>query len=224
MTSSTQETWINGFMVVRKAAFNKDAAGRGSFPMTAPCLADLCYGGIDRMAWFDVDDQFYAGTLPDSILQVQQRIYKSNSELSGIEICRELDLALMLLEYSNGIYNANELIAIRSEALTPFKGIVTIDPARLEWIGYDVVALGQQSLLSDGLFSVPAAFPNWQTRINRFGLLSSRDLVASYIDAYRQAARTEQVEDFEDIAQELAPLGYTVAAIQIAQVRPTNGS
>jgi hypothetical protein len=209
---------VNGFMVVRKPALNCDPTGRGAFATKAPCLDAICYGGIDRMPWFDIDEPLYLNALPEPILRARQLIRRGNDDLSGVEVCADLDTAMLLLRYSNRSSNANELIAIRSDALTRFKGEVGLDSSQVEWLGYDVVALGQQSLLHDGLFAVPAAFPAWQQRLNSFGLLPASDLVEPYIGAYREAATTGQVEDIADIAGELAGLGYTVAAIQIGRV------
>jgi len=49
--------------------------------------------------------------------------------------------------------------------------------------------------------------------------MNTFDVAAAYTAAYREAARVKQVEDIEDIEQELAELGYTVAFIEIGRVR-----
>lgn len=170
------------------------------------------------MPWFDIDEHQYANALPEPILCARQLIRLDNDDLSGIEVCRDLDMAIMLLHYSNRSNNANELIAVRSDALTALKGEVVLDASQVEWLGYDVIALGQQSLLHDGLFAMPTAFPGWQEQINPYGLLPALGLVEPYIAAYQAAARAGQVEDIADIAEELAGAGYTVAAIQIGRV------
>jgi len=222
MTNVLETTQVNGFVVVRKAALNRDAAGRGVFNVEAPCLDGICYGGIDRMPWFDVDEQFYAGTLPEPILNARRLIQISDNNISGVKLCKELDVALMLLDNSNRFNNANELIAVRSEALARLKGVVALDPARVEWRGYDVLALGQQSLLNDGLFVVPSAFPGWRARINNFGLLPTPDLVEPYTADYQAAATRGEVEDIADIGAEIEvsvpDFRYAVVPIQIGLV------
>ncbi len=222
MMSILETNQINGFMVVRTPALNWDAAGRGAFSRYAWCLDGIYYGGIDRMPWFEIDDQFYAGTLPEPIKHKRQRIEDFNyHDLSGIPICPDLDMVVSLLHYSNSVYPANELIAIRSDGLTPFKGVVTYDPAKVEWLGYDVVALGEQSLLHDGLFAVPGAFGDWRTRINRFGLLPTLDLVEPFTAAYRAAMEREEVEDF---VEQPDLYEHTVPAIQIGRVLGTDSA
>jgi hypothetical protein len=57
----------SGFLVVRLPFLNKDALGRGAYSKIAPSLGSIYYGGIDRMDWFDVEEDFYNNTLPDSI-------------------------------------------------------------------------------------------------------------------------------------------------------------
>jgi hypothetical protein len=210
---------VVGFMVVRKPSLNRDLAGRGAYSTLAPCLDNICYGGIDRMPWFEIGEQLYAGTLPERIQHERQRIQLDNRDLSGVEVCRDLPTAAALLRYSNDIYNANELIAVRSDALARLKGVRQVNPVQIEWLGYDVVALGQGSLLSAGLFGVPAAFPGWRDRLNSFGVLRSEDLVEPYKAAYDAAATRGEVEDITDIQGELAGIGYAVAGIEIGRVR-----
>jgi hypothetical protein len=218
MLNIMETAQVNGFMVVRKPALNRDETGRGAFSTKAPCLDAMCYGGVDRMPWFDIDEQLYVNALREPILRARQLIRMDNDDLSGIEVCRDLDTATMLLHYSNRSNNANELIAVRSDALTAFKGEVMLDPSQVEWLGYDVIALGQQSLLRDGVFAVPRAFPAWQQRINSLGLLPAPDLVESYTAAYRAVAKAGQVEDISGIEGAISGWGYTVAAIQIGRI------
>src|SRR5205809_13260 len=94
---------VNGFMVVRVPHLNRDLEGRGAFPETAPCLAETCYGGIDRMPWFEIDELWYKGVLPEDIAQVRDLIQKANADFSDIYLCGDLELSITLLEYSKSI-------------------------------------------------------------------------------------------------------------------------
>ena len=147
---------MNKLVVVRQAAVNRDVTGRAAFPSQPPCLDGLCYGGVDRMPWFDIDEDRLGNVLPDSLVRARDDIHRANSDLSELELCSDLQVATQLLHYSNRSAPANELIAVRSDVLAPLKGVITVAAPDVQWLGYDVVALGQQSLLGDGLFAVPA--------------------------------------------------------------------
>ena len=218
MTPKLPTNWVNGFMVVRKPTLNRDAAARGAFSDHTPCREALCYAGIDRMPWFDIDDLWYAGSLPEPWLSARKQLRSDNSDITGLELSQDLNVAISLLTYSNRANAANELIAVRSEALLPAKGIVATGPLAIAWLGYDVVALGQQSLLRDGLFAVPSAFPSWWERINDSGLLPSLALVEGYTIAYRAASSRGEVEEI--LSWEEDPLGSadSVLAIEVGRV------
>lgn len=207
---------VAGFMVVRVPELNKDAEGRGVFSKLAPCIGGICYGGIDRMPWFEIDELFYNGTLPETLARERKLLRKSNNDFSGIDLCRDLELALELLLYSNSLYNANELIAVVSDKLIELKGGINFDRSRATWLGYDVVALGQQSLLNDGLFAVPAAFPGWEKQINEFGLFSSQDEARAFVNAYEEASSKGKVEE---INEDFVSFGYEIDVIEVGRIR-----
>ena len=98
------------------------------------------------------------------------------------------------MNHSNRLQAANELIAIRSEKLTEIKGAIDFDMSTVSWIGYDVLILGDFSLLREGLFTLPSSFPGWEERLNESGLFSSRALVDEYIRAYEAASLKGAIE------------------------------
>lgn len=57
-------------MVVRQPFFNRDPAGRGAYSPIVPMFQGIPYGGIDRMAWFDIEEDFYNKTLPPDASQM----------------------------------------------------------------------------------------------------------------------------------------------------------
>ncbi|MGH9874447.1 MAG: hypothetical protein ACRD9S_18485 [Pyrinomonadaceae bacterium] len=186
---------VNGFLVVRLPHLNRDQAGRGVYPAQPPVLGTVHYGGIDRMPWFDIDEELYAGVLPANIAQARQLIEEDNNDdFTGIKLCKDLDTALALLKHSNRLEAANELIVIRSEKLTEIKDAIDFDTSRVSWIGYDVLILGDLSLLRAGLFTSPSSFPGWGDRLNELGLFSSRALLDEYVRAYEAASLKGAIE------------------------------
>ena len=206
---------VSGFIVVRKAPLNRDHQGRGAFSDIAPCLRELCYAGIDRMPWFELDELFYQGLLPENMQEKCKKIQESNRDLPSIRICNDLYASIELLNYSNSLNAENELIAIRSEKLSIFKGTVEFDRSLAEWLGYDVVALAEWSLLKEGLYSVPLAFPGWVEQLNENGLISSKDKALEFGTTYLDVSRRGEVEELSD---ELFTLGFGIDAIEIGRV------
>ncbi|HAF16533.1 MAG TPA: hypothetical protein DCK93_13015 [Blastocatellia bacterium] len=206
---------VNGFLVVRLPHLNRDQAGRGVYPAQPPVLGTIHYGGIDRMPWFDIDEELYAGVLPANIGQARQLIEEDNNDdFTGIKLCKDLDTAFTLLEYSNRLEAANEVIVIRSEKLTQIKGAIDFDMSKVSWIGYDVVVLGDLSLLREGLFTLPASFPRWEERLNESGLFSSRALFDEYVAAYKAVSVKGAIEQLPD------DTAYGIDMVEIGRLGP----
>src|SRR2546427_5191107 len=112
----------NGFLVVRLPHENYDVRGRGAFESSVPHIENNFYGGVDRMAWFDVDEDHYTGALPSHLTVMRTNIQNTNEDFSGLLVCRDLDVARDLLRYSNRRAVKNELITIHAKGLTELKG------------------------------------------------------------------------------------------------------
>lgn len=180
---------INGYLVVRKPEFNRDALGRGSYTSAAPCIGNTYYSGIDRMDWFDVAEQLYSDGLPSPIKNHYDTIKKNNDDFSGILVCQDLDIALELLHFSNSFNNENEIIAVFSDKLSTLKGTIALLSAEITWIGYDVVVLGGHSLLHEGVFSATDLFPGWPDRVNEFGLFDTHAICDEFVMVYMRALK-----------------------------------
>lgn len=200
---------INGFLVVRTPEMNFDPEGRGAYSRITPCLLGLCYSGVDRMPWFDLFEQVYADKQAENLAHALRRIKHQNADFTGLDLCTDPQEALALLRQSNAEELRNELIGVHSEKLSQVKGAFMFDDRCLDWLGYDVVALGFWSLLESGLFAVPAAFTRWFDLVNDHGLL--REPSADYVAAYEAAARQGLVEE---IPAEL----YGVDFIRVSRV------
>ena len=58
--------------------------GRGAYFSNVPILNGICYGGIDRMEWFDIDEDYYAKRLPEDFLKLRKKIRDENKDFTGI--------------------------------------------------------------------------------------------------------------------------------------------
>ena len=193
MSNGTQK--ISGFLVVRKAGIDQDPEGRAFYGAQPSCLGALCYGGIDRMPWFDLDEEFYAGTLPEGMALLRKSLELSNDDLTGIRLCKDWPTARALLEFDERARLVNEIVCLRSAKLAAIKGTLESDVPAVRWEGYDLVSLGNWSLLREGLFRSPASFPGWEKVLNESGLLPSPESAGEYLRLYEAAAGAGRVEE-----------------------------
>lgn len=205
---------MNGLIVVRLPQFNyRDILGSRPTRTRIPVVGNIFYCGIDRQPWADVLDlDYFAKRTPQTIVQLAKEINNKNDDVTGIEVCQDIAVAHELLSYSNRHMNNNELVAVRATALNDFKG--TMDTMlRVEWIGFDFVALGEWSLIANGMFMYPEDYSAWFERINRFGLFDDAALLRDYALAYEEAVKADRSEP-------LAPssAGIKIAAIEVGRV------
>jgi len=181
---------IVGFIVVRCPEFNYLIKGRDSVPR----IGDLYYSGIDRQRWVDVfDEDYYANRVPENVRALAAALIHNRRDFTGVDVCQETEVASKLLEYSNRNRKTNELIAVRSDALAELKGVIQVDCA-VNWIGYDILATGEWSLIAEGVFRNPKYYSPWVPMLNRFGLLDDYALLPKYVADYESAMAAGQSE------------------------------
>jgi len=187
---------VNGFMVVRLPRENYDAEGRGVFLSTPPGLGSVFYGGVDRMPWFDLDEEYYAGTLEREMLEFRDMLRRVNSDIWGLDVVHDLVTATRVLKSVNSNVARNELIAIRSSDLEEDKGTVSIEEGLVVWLGLDAVIPGHGSILAY-VFRQPALFSDWVSKLNENGLLPSQYDVEAFAETYAAQAELGLVESVD---------------------------
>jgi hypothetical protein len=198
-----------GFVVVRRPEFNYLVPGRE----VVPRIGDVYYRGVDRQRWIDVfDEDFYSNRTPEDVRMLGTTLRNSNRDFTGIDLCRDEEAASKLLAYSNRSAPSNELIVVRCPELENVNGASKIN-CTVDWMGYDVVAIGEWSLIAEGVFRNPEYFSKWLPRINPFGLLTDPAAIAEYISTYESAIATGQAEP---VAPKSAGLG--ISPIEIGTI------
>lgn len=184
--------YINGYLVVRKPHLNNVI---GPYTRNAPEIGGIFYGGIDRMPWFDIAQDFYDNKLPENIKHHWITIKENNADLPNINLVQDIDIAKELLVYSNQSGVQNELIAIRSKELVEIKGTISKNIGLISWVGFDIVALPEWSLLQEGIFRSLKPFLAWKKHVNSEGLFDNLSFTKDYIEAYYQASLDNLVEE-----------------------------
>lgn len=199
----------SGYLVVRRPDWNE------ALP-DGPILERLNatpYCGIDRCEWIDLFDQdYYRGALPAALQGTVGQLEAQRAFKSGLLLLDRLENALELLDYSNRRADVNEVIAVRFAS--PNAPPVSIaDRAQVEWIGFDVYAEAQWSLIARGLFTRSSHFEAWRARVNRFGLFECIDSIVPYEKDYRSLV-------MEGVCEELAgpEAGFGIIGVEIGRV------
>jgi hypothetical protein len=204
--------YVAGYLVVRMPSYNSDLKMRGVFRQELSQINGVRYSGLDRMPWFDIDEDFYQNALPKNIKVLREHLKVANADLTGINTAADYATALDLLDYSNRNCIRNEIIAVRSTVLNEVKGTHAVETnISIEWLGIDVVNIGFWSLLSEGVFVAPDSFSTTCRMLNRNGLLHNALGLPSVVESYSIAAARGEVEQLP------APV-YKIDAIEVGRV------
>ncbi|MBO9205275.1 MULTISPECIES: hypothetical protein [Niastella] len=202
---------VNGFLVLRKS---------GTMDTVEPYkrlfrVGAKEYRGMERAHLYDIDEDYIKKKLPPDLHIIIKKNHEESNDLLFVELIRDLEEAKIILQYVRGENDLSELIAIRSDIISEIKGTVDIDPAEIEWLGYDILSFGNGSLILNGIFLKPDHFRKWVPWINDNGLFAGKEQVQAYIDDYLQLASDDIVEDH-------IPSPYRFDAVRIGRVLPVN--
>lgn len=191
----------HGFVILRQPDMNFDERGRGVYSRLPTALGSLFYNGIDRMPWFDIEEDLYTGTLSEDIRRLYNQLKQPVLHLP--RLTGSLEVATVLLRYANQLGRRNEIVAVCSAA-TGEQRLAELPGA--QYLGVDIVTSSGQSLLSTGIFIAPSAFLDWRELLNPFGLLPEGADIQSYSNRYVSAAAEGLVEPIDDEASRLIPV------------------
>jgi len=68
---------ICGFLVLRRPEQNYDETCQPPYYLQAfpPCINNIYYSGIARVPWYELEENYYAGTLPKEMSQLRDYLY-----------------------------------------------------------------------------------------------------------------------------------------------------
>lgn len=188
---------VCGFVVLRKPNQNYDKEGRGAFLSSPPCIDEICYSGIDRMPWFELDEDLYSGTLSQEFVALRDKIQKKNDDFTDIKLLTDLDEVRSILNYSNWITERNEIAVVFSEKLAEIKGTINTD-MKVVWLGLDIYCPGYGSQLREGIFSKPELFSGFVKQLNPNGLFDiDSPVLADYVQMYRELSDAHNLEPID---------------------------
>jgi hypothetical protein len=141
-------------------------------------IGQKAYEGLERLPWEDLALAYYGRRLPDALLPAWSELRNANRDLSGIDVLKSYAQASAVLEFSG---DKSEIIAIWSAELEDLKGAVESELGMID-LGLDCLAVADRrhvamewSVLLAGVYARPDHFGPVVERLNRHGLLSSRE-------------------------------------------------
>jgi hypothetical protein len=176
--------------------YNFDLKGRRFFHKKPPCIGNICYSGISRMPWFDLDDDedYDSGTLPREFIELRNEIDEKNGAFADVLLFDDLDKVRKILEFSNRHQDRNEICAVFSETLAKQKGAFISD-SNIQWLGVDLFFSGYGSILEQGIFTKHDLFPEFISQLNTNGLFNLGSVfINKYIEKYIEMSKLHNLE------------------------------
>jgi hypothetical protein len=177
-------TRVAGFMVVRRPEYAKAVLHD---PKNV--IGQTIYRGIDRLAWEDLDEAYYNGTLTDDLLATWKTL-RSPGDLSGLRLSKDYVAASRVWERWN---ERSEIIAVWSPELEELKGSIAYEK-ELTYLGLDCFCLGEWSVLLHGVYRKPDEFGWVLERLNEHGLLDAESDCSAVFSRYLELSANEIVE------------------------------
>jgi hypothetical protein len=163
-------------------------------------VGNIYYGGLDRLSWGIIVNDYYDNKLPDNIRTIYSSILDQIEHFIGArEVCNNIENARCLLEYCNHTNKSNELIAVYSKYISTYIGSYEHDISYYTFNGIDLIAFPEFSLLASGFFSQPKLFTKWTKFINNNGLFKPHTPFNDYIAEYLDLASKDMVEPLGEL-------------------------
>lgn len=188
---------ICGFTIVRLARLN--FRGVEYSELKPPQVDEIYYHGIERLDWFDIENEYYSKTLPANY----SVLFEQLDNIGMLSLTKKFEIAQKLLAFSNMKRPLNEIIAIYSKGIETTYGSFTTD-RKIDWIGEDVECwVG--SMLKEGIFKKPHLFSDFKKNLNQYGLFDINSPITDlYANYYNKLTRQGEVlEIFSDVMHQL---------------------
>ncbi len=151
----------------------------------------LSYRGVYRMAWELAGDDFYADKLSPELKEAYLVLDSSDVYDRFRPQITTKEIAAQFINHSRQAGRAVELIAVRSNYLDNVRGTTLVNANEVEFLGIDVVPLGEWSLIEALIFSDPIRtqfLTDFADVLNENILLRDKEPVARLEAYYRNLA------------------------------------
>lgn len=198
---------ITGYILVRKASEYFEFLENGK-RWGPPCVGSLCYSGINRDPWFDLNvladqEEDWAKEASEWSADAGRIIKKLENEPFNkgldMEIAQDLNLAkeaLRLLRFAGN--DRNEIICLYSREAEQRKSMTSFK-AEVEWLGLDLFTIGGWwSLLEHALYGVEPDLV--RPFMNENGLIPDMETATALERNYRVWMQDGRIEPLEGLS------------------------
>lgn len=183
-------------------------------------LGGVHYGGCLRLPWAHLAYARHRGNLPASLRDAYTEI-QNCPNVTGLPLCFEEGLAKELLAWCNSQVPSYELLAIRCAAIERWFGRDCVLDQPVRWLGFDVLAVGEWSMVADGLFTRPDYFAELLPHLNVDGLVATEAAARRLLELYLQGEVEGVVEESTATVPGMEPFIVEVGRVDLA-AEPTN--
>ncbi len=192
-------------MVVRKPEHST-----GTFHNTPYQIDENIYLGVDRLAWEDIGEDYYAGRLSPSLARIKESLRLQNNDFVGLDVLRSYEDAVSVWR---AFKEKNDIVAVRSSEVSEIKGSFDYD-GEMNFLGYDCFCLGEWSVLLRGVYARPEHFSQEVKLLNEHGLLSTHVDCQAVFLRYLELSANQIVEPLRS--------GPTATHVEVFAVPPPN--
>jgi len=163
-----------GLIVLQKPGFNFDELGRGVWLPKVFTIGKLLYSGVSRMEWFDLDEYYFREELSADLRHLHHKVHDYSTALP--DILRDVDEVRRVLEFCNAKNpGQNEVAAVRGKDLDEALGTFEAEVQSAQFLGWDVMGIGEGSLIYEYVFMEDYLQQGWGPRLNPAGLLPDEE-------------------------------------------------
>jgi len=173
---------------------NRDLVANGYLLVRGPvCTESGCYWGVDREPWGTIGDHYWTHQLPPNLAAVFERLRRRENRGVWWPFAPNLDDVFALHEYARQHDPDTEIIATYSDYLEHSIGAPRTEVAGCH-LGFDVVSVGEWSLLRELLESSIALPSDIAKGVNAKGLLTDASIALAVEKFYRKVAQPRGAE------------------------------
>jgi hypothetical protein len=202
---------ICGFAVVRLA--KRNFRGVEYSELELPQVDEIYYNGIERLDWFDIENEYDSKTLPanDTVM------FEQLDNIGIVSLTKKFEIAQKLLAFSNRKKPLNEIIAIYSKGIEATYGSFTTE-RKIDWLGEEV-GCWMGSMLKEGLFKKPHSFSDFKNKLNQYGLFDKNSPITDLYTNYYNKLTTqgEILEIFSYVIHRLDKIWIGIPKIPFKQ-------
>jgi len=161
-------------------------------------LNSYTYWGIDREeSWPEIEESYWTGRdLPDDLRRSYLSIIHDSNDFIGLKVTRSFEKLEKIRNYLVGFKKRKDVdtIVIRCKALGDREPFGVEHTGLIRWLGYEPFAIGEWSILLEGIIHGNHSMNHWLKWTNQYGLFDNADDCDRFKNEYKSLMETGRPE------------------------------